>query len=135
MAPLLFLIVVEGMSKYILTAQNNGVFQGISFGNNIILSHVLFVDDIILVSDGSDRSLSTLYEVLLVFCKASGMIINEDKSSFYYSGMEESELISIQNIFSFNVDKIESGMKYLGFHLKPSRYLLKDWDWLISKVE
>ena len=25
--------------------------------------------------------------------------------------------------------------KYLGFYLKPSRYLLKDWDWLIIKVE
>ena len=93
------------------------------------------MDDIILVFDGSDRSLSTLYEVLMVFCKASGMIINEDKSSFYYFGLEESELISIQNIFSFNVDKIEYGMKYLGFHLKPCRYLLKDWDWLIKKVE
>ena len=116
LAPLLFLIVVEGLSRSILNAQNSGVFQGISFGNNIILSHVLFVDDIILVFDGSDCSLSTLYEVLLVFCKASGMIINEDKSSFYYSGMGESELISIQNIFSFNVEKIETGMKYLGFH-------------------
>ena len=80
-----FLIVVEGLSRYILKAQISGVFQGISFGNIIILSHILFVDDIILVSDGSDQSLSTLYEVLMVFYKASGMIINEDKSSFYYS--------------------------------------------------
>ena len=71
----------------------------------------------------------------MVFCKASGMVINEDKSSFYYSGLDESELISLQSIFSFSVDKIESGMKYLGFHIKPYRYLLKDWDWLIAKVE
>ena len=119
LAPLLFLIVVEGLSRYILTTQISGAFQGISFGNNIILSHILFVDDTILVSNGSEQPLSTLYEVLLVFCKASRMIINEDKSSFYYSGLEESELISIQNIFSFSVDKIEAGMKYLGFHLNP----------------
>ena len=126
LAPLLFLIVVEGFSRSILTAKYSGAFQGISFGNNIILSHILFVDDIILVSDGSEQSLSTLYEVLMVFCKASGMVINEDKSSFYYSGLELYELISLQNIFTFNVDKIEYGMKYLGFHLKPCRYLLKD---------
>ena len=88
-----------------------------------------------MVFDGFEQYFSTLYEVVVIFCKASGMIINEDKSSFYYSGLEESELISIHNIFSFNVDKIEYGMKYLGFHLKPCRYLLKDWDWLISKVE
>ena len=35
----------------------------------------------------------------------------------------------------FFVGKIENGMKYLGFHLKCCRYLLKDWDWLIAKVE
>ena len=88
-----------------------------------------------MVTDGSEQSLSTLYEGLMVFCKASGMIINEDKSSFYFFGLEEFELISIQNIFSFNVEKIEMGMEYLGFYLKPCRYLLKDWDWLITKVE
>ena len=67
----------------------------------------------------------------MVFCKEYGMVINEDKSSFYCSGLDESELISLNNVFSFFVDKIESGMKYLSFHLKPCKYFLKDWDWLI----
>ena len=71
----------------------------------------------------------------MVFCKEYGMVINEDKSSFYCSGLDESELISLNNVFSFFVDKIESGMKYLGFHLKPCRYLLKDWGWIIFKEE
>ena len=69
--------------------------------------------------DGSEQSLSTLYENLLHFCKASGMLINDNKSSLYFSCMEDSEVITLQNIFSFPVDKIENGMKYLGFHLKP----------------
>ena len=69
------------------------------------------------------------------FTKATGMMINEDKSSFYYSRLDEAELISLQNIFSYTVLKINSGMKYLGFYLKPCRYLLKDWDWLIAKAE
>ena len=42
----------------------------------------------------------------MVFCKASGMVINEDKSSFYYLGLDESELISLQNIFSFMLIKL-----------------------------
>ena len=69
------------------------------------------------------------------FTKATGMMITEDKSSFYYSRLDEAELISLQNIFSYTVLKIDSGMKYLGFYLKPCRYLLKDWDWLIAKAE
>ena len=69
------------------------------------------------------------------FTKATGMMINEDKSSFYYSRLDDDELISLQKNFSYIVLEINSGMKYLGFYLKPSRYLLKDWDWLITKAE
>ena len=135
LAPLLFLIVVEGLGRDILSTKYYGAYWGISFGNNITLTHVLFVDDIVMIIDGYAQSLSTLYEILMDFSKASWMVINEDKSSFYYYGLDDTELISLQTIFSFIVLKIESGMKYLGFHLKPCSYLLKYWDWLIAKVE
>ena len=88
-----------------------------------------------MVNDGFEQSLSTLYEILMIFCKASGMEINDDKSSLFFSYLEETEVITLQNIFTFPVDRIQNGMKYLGFYLKPCRYLLKDWDWLIIKVE
>ena len=52
LAPLLFLIVVEGLGRALLSTKNSGAYQGISSGNNITLSHVLFVDDIVMVSDG-----------------------------------------------------------------------------------
>ena len=135
LAPLLFLIVVEGLGRAILSAKSCGDLHGISFGNNISLSHDIFVDDIVMVIDGSEQSLSSLYEILLVFCKTSWMEINGDKSAFYYSALDEYELITLQNIFSYDVFKIEIGLKYLGFYLKPYRYLIKDWDWLIAKVE
>ena len=63
------------------------------------------------------------------------MQINEEKSSLLHYGLDESKLISLHNIFSFVVDNLKAGLKYLGFHLKPCRYLLKDWDWLVAKVE
>ena len=53
------------------------------------------------------------------------MLINDDKSSILHSGLDVPKLITVQNIFSFSVTKLEVGLKYLGFHLKPCRYLLK----------
>ena len=64
-----------------------------------------------MVNDGSEQSLSSLYEVLMVFCKESGMKINDDKSTLYYSFLEKSKVITLQNIFSFSIDKLENGMK------------------------
>ena len=126
LAPLLFLIVVEGLSRALLFVKDCGLYHGITFGNEISLSHVLFVDDIVMVTDGIEQSLSTMYEVLVIFSKVSQMKINEEKSALYFSNLDEFELITIQNIFTFSVGKIENGMKYLGFHLKCWRYLLKD---------
>ena len=104
LAPLLFLIVVEGLGRALLYAKDCGTYHGLSFGNDIVLTHVLFVDDIVMVNDGSKQSLSTLYEILMIFCKASGMKINNDKSSLYFSCLEESDVITLQNIFSFPVN-------------------------------
>ena len=104
-APLLFLIVVEGLGRALLYAKECGNYQGLSFGNDIVLTHVLFVDDVVMVNDGSEQSLSTLYEILMIFYKASGMKINNDKSSLYFSCLEDSEVITLQNIFSFPVNR------------------------------
>ena len=120
LAPLLFLIVVEGLSRALLYVRECGIYHGLSFGNEVTLSHVLFVDDIVMVTDGSEQSLSSLFEVLMIFCKASGMNTNEHKYALYVSNLDESEVITLQNIFSFSVNNIEFGMKYLGFHLKPT---------------
>ena len=88
-----------------------------------------------MISDGSEQSLSTLYEILRTFCKSSGMMINLDKSTLLHSRFDDAEMITVQNIFYFTADKIEIGLKYLGFFLKPCRYYSKDWDWLVVKVE
>ena len=49
LAPLLFLVVVEGLGRAILFAKANETYHGLSFGNDIVLTHVLFVDDIVMV--------------------------------------------------------------------------------------
>ena len=95
LAPLLFLVVVEGLGRAIIFAKEYETYHGLSFGNDIVLTHVLFVDDIVMVNDGSEQSLSTLYEILMIFCKASGMKINDNKSSLYFSCLEETEVITL----------------------------------------
>ena len=67
LAPLLFLIVVEGLSRALLYVRECGIYHGLSFGNEVTLSHVIFVDDIAMVIDGTEQYLSSLFEVLLIF--------------------------------------------------------------------
>ena len=111
LAPLVFLIVVEGFCRALLAEKSSRDYHGISFGNDVTITHVLFVDDIVMISDGSEQSLSTLYEILQTFCKSSGMMINVDKSTLLHSKLDDAELITVQNIFCCTTDKIEFGLK------------------------
>ena len=79
--------------RALLDLKNRGVFHGLSFGNGVTLTHVLFVDDIILVSDGSKQPLLYLREVLNCFCKASGRVVNEDKSTILHARLEDFEIL------------------------------------------
>ena len=46
--PLLFIIVIEGLSLLIEDAQTNGRIKGINISSQLSLTHLLFVDDVIL---------------------------------------------------------------------------------------
>ena len=48
MAPLLFLTVVEGLSKSLINAKRTRIFIGVSICGYFNLSHLLFVDDILI---------------------------------------------------------------------------------------
>lgn len=79
LSPLLFLLVAEGLSRFLKKAFAEGDFKGISISPNLVITHLLFVDDILIFCDGSRRSLQTLRQGLGLFQIASGMEINEEK--------------------------------------------------------
>lgn len=79
LSPLLFLIVMEGLSRLIATAKRNGDFSGLKITDQYYLTHLLFVDDILIFLNGSIRDSIALNNILQLFCKATGMEINGEK--------------------------------------------------------
>ena len=73
--------------------------------------------------------------ILDIFREDSGMSINVNKSSFLHNDLSMDTLHRITDILPFRVDDIRKGFGYLGYYLKPSGYLIKDWLWLVSKFE
>jgi hypothetical protein len=52
LSPLLFLLVAEGLSKSLEEATRVGTFQGISVSSGMKITHLLFVDDILIFCNG-----------------------------------------------------------------------------------
>ena len=135
LSPLMFILVIEGLSLLIKDARTNGKIKGIKISSQHFFTHLLFVDDVILFGSGTFEEWVAFKVILDTFCAASGMSINMDKSCFLFNNMEEGLLNKISSSLSFNFDHISCGFKYLGYFIKPLGYRVKDWHWLIKNFE
>ena len=73
---MLFILVIEGLSLLIEEEKKQGKIKGIKISACLSLTHLLFVDDVILFGFGSVEEWKAFKEILDIFCEASGMSIN-----------------------------------------------------------
>lgn len=73
LSPLLFSLCVNGLScllNQLLGAEN---YCGVKISRNLVVNHLLFVDDTLLFCENSEGQLETICNVLLSFLYASGL--------------------------------------------------------------
>jgi hypothetical protein len=93
------------------------------------------VDDVLIFSMGSKWDAETLKNILILFSKETGMEINEGKSSLTTNMLTKEEHLAFRKHFPFEENKLDDGLKYLGFFLKPNDYKKKDSKWILKKLE
>ena len=115
LSPLLFILVIEGLSLFIKDAKAKGKIRGIKISDSLYLTHLLFVDDVIFFGNGTVMEWMAFDVLLETFCSASRMSISLNKSNFLYTEMDLGILHDIQHFLPFKADPIQQGFKYLGF--------------------
>eukprot|EP00253_Pinus_taeda_P025789 PITA_25789 len=135
LSPLLFLLVADGISLMIHDAKRQGTLKGIEVADNFWVTHLLFVDDIILFSNGNLEDCRMLKRMLDLFLKAIGLCINKRKSTLTCTGLSRELVRRVELVLNFEVKSLEHTFKYLGFFLKPDNYRIKDWKWILAKIE
>lgn len=126
---------MEGLSRSIIAARKRNQLVGIKISENFYLTHLLFVDDVLIFLNGSMGDSMVLQNIFKLFQQATGTIVNEGKSIITTIGCSQHETIYATHCFPFTPLHLEHGIKYLGFQLKPLGYRIADWTWLIAKVE
>jgi hypothetical protein len=135
LSPLLFLLVIEGLSRTIQEKVRDKKLEGVPVARGLSITHLMFVDDVILFGIGSISEWEVFKEVLELFCKATGMAFIPQKSVFLEVGWDVEGLNLLKDLFPFEVKPIDAGFKYLGFYIKPNCYTRADWLWLEKKIE
>ena len=80
----LFIIMAEGLGRFIKSQEDMGLVQGWKWHNDIpAYTHLQFVDDTGLMGLATINEAGNLRMILDTYLKASGQKINEGKSSIY----------------------------------------------------
>lgn len=86
MSPLLFVIALERLSHCIQDAVLDGTWTPLKFERGgPAVSHLLFADDILLVSEASASNAQKISDILDVFASYSGQIVNKGKYCILFS--------------------------------------------------
>lgn len=94
--------------------------QGVRIGRRGTLSHLMFVDDVLLFFFGSKREVSSFRDILHIYKKATKMEINNAKSALYSHELSEQLETTLRRYLHFQSLDINEGVNYFGFFSKPN---------------
>ena len=110
-----------------MDAQQRGHIKGFQYSPSLSLTHLLFVDDVILFRLGTVEEWGAYKESLKLFCSAMGMCVSMEKYSFLYQNVDEETICQISMLLPYSMVPISLGFKYLGYCLKYLGYHTFDW--------
>jgi len=131
LAPFLFLLVVEGLSGLIRSAEERGLYQGFQVGAlGIVVSHLQYADDTLFIGEASMASLWAIKTILRCFELASGLKVNFFKS--YVMGVNVGgDFLGLEERFLYcRVGSVP--FTYLGLPVGANPRLEKTWQPLLQ---
>jgi hypothetical protein len=131
----MFILVMESISLLLKKVQTEGSLTGVKVSTVIKILHLIFVDDVLIMKKASLEEWMLIKSLLNLFCCASGIKVNLNKSTFHPSGIQGEALEKLKETFDFNFVELSEGFRYLGYFIKAEKLTFEDWGWLISKFE
>ena len=99
LSPFLFWLVIKGLIILISKDKSDGRIKGIKFGQDLKISHMLFVDDIMIFGIGSGCEWSFFSDIIELFCNVLSMSINQSKLELLESKLDSIKIAEIKIVF------------------------------------
>jgi hypothetical protein len=136
LSPMLFVIVMEGLSRMLDKAIGAGMLFGFVVSKNVndplLISHLLFADDTLIFCEADSVHIAHLRSVLVWFEATSGLRVNLGKSELVQVG-EVPFLEELADILGCQTSTLP--MKYLGLPLGAKFKSLDIWNPIVEKME
>ncbi|XP_062107729.1 uncharacterized protein LOC133818710 [Humulus lupulus] len=132
MSPLLFVLIMEYLTRSLQLAALNSTFRFHPMRKSLKLLNLCFADELILFCKGARSSISILKEVLVAFSAATGLSINTTKSHIFFGGVTATERMNIAQ--EIQLPEGSFPLKYLGGPMRPTKWRHEDCDIILQKI-
>ena len=136
LSPMLFLIVMEVLSRMLRRVEGAGLFHGFKVesrrGGGESVSHLLFADDTILFCDANVEQILHIQLLLLSFQAVTGLKVNVHKNEMVPIG-EADDVQALADILGCRVGTLP--MSYHDMPLGASHNSLSIWNPILEKIE
>jgi hypothetical protein len=102
LSPLLFILVLEGLSLILKESKATGKLVGINVSIMLRILHIFFVHDILIMTNATISEWVEIDRIIKFFCKASGLKVNEQKSNVLFEGLSDVELAPYKTVLPYN---------------------------------
>lgn len=135
LSPYLFILSMEIISRMLNLSESLNYLKGIKLSrNNTTINHLLFVDNLLIITRASPFDATNCNIILDVFNSWSGLQISYHKSGIPFSRFVRgsSKRIMKNNL---NMKKLGKDTKYLGNQLFIKRKKKESFQFLIEKIQ
>lgn len=103
-----------------------GAILGINVKTRITITHLMFVDDLLLKGPTTLSKWTTIHGIIAYFGRASRLCMNGSKSFIIHNGNADLDIEEIRLQLDVGVQHLDECCTYLGFNLKPIHYNIMD---------
>ncbi|GAU26327.1 hypothetical protein TSUD_56250 [Trifolium subterraneum] len=134
LSPFLFLLAAEGLNVMMnsLVSRQLSMPYGIGVHNEVLISHLQFADDTLLIGEKSWANVRALKSVLLLFESVSGLKVNFHKSMLFGINVNDSWLHEAVVVMRCNYGRLP--FLYLGLPIGGDSRKLRFWDPVVSRI-
>ncbi|XP_074290821.1 uncharacterized protein LOC141617527 [Silene latifolia] len=132
LSPLLFTICMDYLSRILNVIGQQDDFKFHPLCGHLKLNHLLFADDLLLFSKGTDTSIMWLLRAFATFSAASGLCLNKEKTEIYFNGAQPQTVEAILQVSGFKKGSLP--FKYLGVPISSKKLTKTEGRKLIDKI-